>query len=124
MWDEEWWYDEQPERLTMEVNTEGFVVAPGFYPLKETKMNTLTPDEMAQLRIAADLDSVMPTLDEEIGSMRKSTETKVYLAIAKGELTPDEAMAYWMEMYAYKRLETRIHDKASQAASVTETTRR
>ena len=84
----------------------------------------LSPDELARLRVAADLDSVMPTLNDEIAQMRNSTEVKVYRAIAEGELTPEEALSYWMEMYAYRRLETRIKEKASQASQVTETIRR
>lgn len=86
--------------------------------------DTLTPDEIAELRVAADLDNVMPTLDNEITKMRHSTEAKVYQAIAKGDLTPEDALAYWMEMYAYRRLDTRIKDRAAAARSITETTRR
>lgn len=105
------------------VHTEGFSQQPGFVPRKETTMNrnNPTPEELANLRAAADLQNVMPTLDTEISGMMNSTMQAVFGKIRKGELTDEEALSYWMEMYAYSRLNTRLKDRASLANAITET---
>lgn len=98
----------------------------GFVTLKETKLTKqeLTPEDVEQLRLSAELQSVLPTITGEIDAMSKSVMNRVYIAISKGELTPEEAMSYWMEMYSYHRLTGRLNGRAKLADQVTTTTRR
>lgn len=83
----------------------------------------MTPEQIEQFRIAADLQSVLPSITTEIDAMAKSVMNRVYMAISKGELTPEEAMSYWMEMYSYHRLAGRLNTRADMANQVTETRR-
>jgi hypothetical protein len=97
----------------------------GFVRLKETNVTNkqMTPEEVENLRIAADLQSVLPSITTEIDAMTRSVMNRVYIAIGKGELTPEEAMSYWMEMYSYHRLAGRLNTRAEMANQVV-TTRR
>lgn len=77
-----------------------------------------TPAQIEALREAAGLASVMPTIETSIDGMERSVRTLVFQAIAKGELTPEKAMSYWVEMYSYHRLRTRLNTTAAQASTV------
>lgn len=79
-----------------------------------------TPQEVLDMRAKALLASSMPELGREFEGMRRSTMTKVFQLIRQGQLTPDQAMSYWMEMYSYDRLESRLRSQAAGAAAVTE----
>jgi hypothetical protein len=82
-------------------------------------MTDPTPAQLAELRQAAKLSSSLPEINVEIDKMIKTLTTSVYQAIRKGELTPTEALAYWMEMYSYERLRTRLEKAALPAQQIT-----
>lgn len=121
-WFEYWGSDADPGH-TISVIEDGLQQPAGFVHLKETKVNP-SPKELADLRSATAVAEVLPELTNQIESMKHTVETNVYAAIRKGALTPEAALSYWMEMYAYNRLGVRMNDMAAPAAQVTTTTRR
>lgn len=116
------WYDDEPTPTkSMEVTTEGFAAPPGFIQLKETQVDN--PENVRKYQKAVVMQEAKPYLEEELDKMIKSCQTEVYNRIRKHTLTPEDALSYWMEMYSYARLNTRINDAAAPAADVTETRR-
>lgn len=115
--DDEFWED-QPR--SMEVNTAGFVQPAGFVWMKETAVDRMNPQEIERLRKAANIASVLPDLSPEIEKMQESTMSQVFGKLSKGELTPEEALSYWYEMYSYHRLSNRLRVVASTAEQVTD----
>lgn len=83
-------------------------------------MSDPTPAQLAELRQAAKLAANLPEINQEIDKMIKSLTVTVYQLIRHGELTPDKAMAYWLEMYSYDRLRTRLDKAALPAQQITE----
>lgn len=119
-----YWEDDPTPTKTMEVNTEGFVAPPGFIRLKETDMKgPMNPENVRKYQKAVALQEAQPYFLEEIDKMINTCQLAVYTKIRKGELTPEDAMAYWMEMYSYARLNTRIKEAVAPANDVTETRR-
>ena len=69
---------------------------------------------MTTLRDKADaVRMVQPELNEMVSKMEETTKAKVFSLIANQQITPDMALAAWMEMYSYRRLGTRINEMAS-----------
>lgn len=88
----------------------------GFVYLKETTMqHELTPKDMLDAATARELAPVKGIIDDQLARMEATTKASVYKAIREGVLTPADALAYWMEMYAYQRLNTRL----TQASVIT-----
>lgn len=83
-------------------------------------MDPMNPQDVERLRKAANIASVMEDLAPELEAMEKSTKSKVYMAISKGELTPDQALSYWYEMHSYHRLSERLRLQVVTAQQVTE----
>lgn len=83
-------------------------------------MNPMNPQEVENLRKAANVAHVLPDIMPEIDGMTRSTMLTVFNKLSKGELTPSEAMAYWYEMYSYHRLGQRLKATAAQAEQVTD----
>lgn len=82
--------------------------------------NPMDPQEVERLRKAANVAHVLPDILPEIDSMTKTTMTKVFTKLSKGELTPSEAMSYWYEMYSYHRLSLRLNATAKEAEQLTD----
>lgn len=83
----------------------------------------LSDAEIHQLRVGAKLASSMPEIADEVDKMIKSTQNKVFMKINKGELTPDQALSYWMEVYSYVRLLQRFETNVAVADQITNTRR-
>lgn len=73
-----------------------------------------TPAEIEAIRQGSAIKSVRGELDYMVSGLEKSTKAKVYEAIRAGQLTPEQAVTYWMEMYAYSRLGTRINEMSAK----------
>lgn len=86
-------------------------------------MDETTIERAEKIRDAAFLQSIMPTVTEEIDQMTKTVMFGVFQKISKGILTPQEAMSYWMEVYSYHRLNKRLDSRASFANTAIETRR-
>lgn len=71
-------------------------------------MKEPTPAEIMAKQKAARLSTVSDLLDEQIDSMDRSVRVSVFGEIDKGTLTPDKAMAYWMQMHANHRLRGKL----------------
>jgi hypothetical protein len=80
-----------------------------------------TLQEIADLRAAASIQHVLPEILSEIEAMEQSTRTQVFGKLRAGTLTPQEALAYWMEVFSYQRLRTKMTSKAELANKITET---
>lgn len=78
-------------------------------------MTNPTPTELAEFRAKARLASSMPEIETELDKMRHVLTNKVYGAIRGGTLTPERAMAYWLEMFSYDQLERRLKGQAAEA---------
>jgi hypothetical protein len=85
---------------------------------------SLNASELAEIRQAAHIAGYIPEIEVEIHSMQKTLTTKAFEMLAKGKLTPDEALNLWMEMYAYHRVGQRFREKAKLVNQYTETKRR
>lgn len=85
---------------------------------------SLNASELAEIRQAAHIAGYIPEIEVEIHSMQKTLTTKAFEMLAKGKLTPDEALNLWMEMFAYHRVGQRFRAKAKAADQYTETKRR
>lgn len=83
----------------------------------------LSEAEIRKLRTAAKLASSMPEIADEVAGMVKATQNKVFMKINKGELTPDQALSYWMEVYSYVRLLQRFETNVAVADQITNTRR-
>lgn len=83
----------------------------------------LSDAEIHKLRAAAKLASSMPEIADEVDKMIKSTQNKVFMKINKGELTPDQALSYWMEVFSYVRLLQRFETNVAVADQITNTRR-
>lgn len=80
---------------------------------------TLTEDEDRSVRRAAFLQDALPEVDYEIEGMVKTTKAKAFKAIREGSLTPEQALSYWMELFSYDRLQSRLKTRATAAQSET-----
>lgn len=73
----------------------------------------LTPQQLADLQAAQAISEVLPQLEDEIDKMSQSKMADVFRQINENILTPELAMSYWLEMYAYHRLNKRLVTKAA-----------
>lgn len=67
-----------------------------------------TQAELIDEATARELAPVMGIIDQQMARMEDTTKATVYKEIREGTLTSEKAMAYWMEMYAYSRLNKRL----------------
>lgn len=49
---------------------------------------------------AANLDFI----EQQVSKVRKSVFNKAFTALSTGSLTPEQALQYWQEIYAYHRV--------------------
>lgn len=77
----------------------------------------VAPADLADAQDAARLAGFLPYLERELAQMAAVLETRVYAQIDKKELTPDMALAAWMEKLAYARLGKRLRQKVTAGTS-------
>ena len=105
---------------TMEVYSAGFQQPAGFVWPKEMPMDRMNPQNVELLRKAANIASAMDDIMPEIDKMMETTMSQVFMKIGKAELTPEDALSYWYEMYSYHRLANRLRSQAKMAEQVTD----
>lgn len=66
------------------------------------------------------VNQVYPYVESEVLAMVKSVEARTFAKIEKGELTPEAAMAAWMEKLAYVRLLKRFKTRKAIGVSAAE----
>ena len=74
-----------------------------------------TPQQIATQQQAYAVASVRPELEGMIAKMEATTKANIFGLIRQNQLTPDQAVAAWMELYSYQRLNTRIAETAQGA---------
>jgi hypothetical protein len=62
------------------------------------------PNSLLALSLGAKYQELQAPLTEDIEKMVRSVEARVFSLIARGELTPDQALQSWHEVHAYHRL--------------------
>lgn len=80
-------------------------------------MSEPTMEEVAAMRVAADLAPVLPVIEDQIKRMADTTISDAMKAIREGSLTPERAVSLWMEMHSYQRLSKRLIEKAAYRAN-------
>lgn len=75
-------------------------------------MNEPSFQEQADASAALELQPVMPIIHGQIDKMTETTMMAAFKDVREGKLTPERAVAYWMELHAYHRLSKRLDDKA------------
>jgi hypothetical protein len=75
----------------------------------------LSPQQLAAQQHAYAVASVRPELEDMIAKMEATAKANVFELIRQKQLTPDMAIAAWMELYSYQRLNKRIADTAQGA---------
>lgn len=74
-------------------------------------------DEIGNL---AHLVGFLPYLEDAISKMEQALETRVYMQMDKGELTPDKAMYYWQEKLVLRRILRRFQQRTRAGQSLGE----
>lgn len=70
-----------------------------------------TPEEMRQITDGAAYAALLPKLQQDVESMKKALQNKVYRNIREGALTPEAALAYWIEMKSLDDLVSRFNTR-------------
>ncbi len=55
-------------------------------------------------RLGAEMSGVMPFIEQEIDSLSRSLDNRMFAAISQGRMTPETALEGWMERAAYAKL--------------------
>lgn len=74
-------------------------------------------DEVVQ---GARILHLLPVLEDEIARMDRALVNGVFQKIRDGALTPEMAMTYWQEKFAYDTLLRRMKQKASTGQALGE----
>jgi len=61
-------------------------------------------DRVAMMERGKAADIAMPMVEQEVAKFREGVFREVFRKIQAAKLTPDEALHYWQEIYAYHRL--------------------
>lgn len=80
----------------------------------------MTPDDatiIAQGRLA---QNALPFLNENAQKLSRSVMNRVFMQIAKGELSPELAYSAWHELYAITRMVSSLRAKAELGVQVAE----
>lgn len=70
-------------------------------------------DELVTITTGVKLQGIMPEIDAELEGYRRAIENRVFMELQKGELTPDKALFYWMQVLAQKRLLQKLTSQIS-----------
>lgn len=62
------------------------------------------PKTLIRARAGAILSNTMPYIEDELAKMAHALDHRMFAAAGSGELTPEMALAGWMERYAYQKL--------------------
>ena len=71
-------------------------------------MREPTPADIIARQNATRLSAVSDLLNEQIDTMDRTVRASAFADLDKGTLTPDRALAYWMQMHANHRLRGKL----------------
>lgn len=57
----------------------------------------MTPEELGYIRQGAELSNFLPLIEREVDKMQAALDARVYLQLQNGSLTPEVALAAWIE---------------------------
>lgn len=77
-----------------------------------------TPDEMRQITDGAAYAALLPKLSQDVEGMKKSLQMKVFGLIRAGALTPEAALAYWIELKSLNDLVARFSTRVTIGTEV------
>lgn len=72
-----------------------------------------TPEEMRQITDGAAYAALLPKLQQDVEGMKQALQTKVFRQIREGTLTPDAALAYWIELKSLADLVSRFSTRVT-----------
>jgi hypothetical protein len=75
-------------------------------------------EQLGDIRVGSELQNIKPYIDHEVANMQRAVVNSVLSAVNSGELTPEMAMAKWMEYIAYMKLNQRFAQKIEVGKSV------
>lgn len=75
-------------------------------------------DEIAKVNDGARMANMLPFMKSEIEQLMGVVQTRIYIAISHGELTPEMAVTAWHEMAAYRNLLKRYQTRVSVGEGV------
>lgn len=80
----------------------------------------MNANDLAAIRSGAEMQSVKPYMDQEIGGLQKSVVSFVLAEVNKGTLTPEIAFAKWVEYTSYIKLQQKLDQRIAVGKSVGE----
>jgi len=75
-------------------------------------------EDLAAMRIGVEMDTIRPYVEAEVNEMQKFVVNTVTSLVNAGTLTPEIALAKWMEYIAYRKLLQRFDHKIKHGASL------
>lgn len=78
------------------------------------------PNDLAKVRDVAALVGLQPYLEQDIMSIEKALETRIYRDLNAGTLTPEAAFAAWQEKAVLRRLLQRFRGRIEGGKSIGE----
>lgn len=78
----------------------------------------MTPEELAYIRQGAELSNFLPILEREVEKMQSALDARVYLQLQNGGLTPEVALAAWIERKTNAALVKRLRSWVQLGESV------
>lgn len=75
------------------------------------------PKDLASIQDSARLTGFLPYLDNELRRMEEVLDTKIFILLDKGELTPEAAKDAWIEKRAIRRLGRRFDQRVKLGVS-------
>ena len=78
----------------------------------------IDPKAAVEVRNVSFLVELMPFLEREIGELVKALENKIFSALNKGELTPQDALNAWAEKNSYVKLLSKFKQRVRSGQSI------